>query len=909
MSAARRLPEVLEELVARVLADAGLELPERGDVESELRAHFEDGIEAGVEPEELVRRFGDPVTAGRRIARARARARRAHGGDGGGRMGATEMGREIRHALRRLARAPAFTLVVVLTLALGVGANTAIFTVLDAVVLRPLPYPSPDRLVRVYEAAPDDPGNVNYLRGPTSAAYRTWAEVFDRFAAIYTYSQQGADLTLGDRPMRITIVPVTAGYFETLGVPPLLGRTFVEAESFPPGGEPPEGAVAGSGAPVAILSNELWEELFGADPAALGATVHLNDVGYEIVGVMPPGFDNPFGPSADAWIPQNLATDAAGRANGWGNYYLSGVGRLPEGLSLAAAQERSSALYARLKAANADAGDWGPRLEPLHADLVGPTRRTMLWILTGAAVLVLLTACLNVANLIFARGLGRDRDVALRSALGSGRSRILLGVLAENAVLAVVGGAAGLTLGWAGVRALLALAPEALPRATQPELGAAVFLFALGTTVLALLGFGLAPALRMSRTAPADVLRSGDRAATVGRKARRVRNALVVTQVAAALVLVTGATLLARSFSALIAIDVGVDPEDVLTFEVHLPQARYPDGDDRHRFHEELEERVASLPGVEATGAVSWLPMSGPYHNWGIRWLRDDAADGTRTSWSGTNVRVFSGAYLDAVGLSVVRGTSPSEVDLDGEPFLWISETGLDLFGDVEPVGQRVSVGGGTWRVMGIVEDAPLDARGRLVRTVYLPHAQFASDRNWSLVQTVKAQRDPGPLREEIRRQIASMDGDLVLYRPRLLSDIVGSSRAQDRFATVLMGAFALLALTLSLVGTYGVLAGSVASRRREIGIRMALGADGASVRGMVLRYGAALTLPGILIGLAGAFMGARLLDTLLFGVASRDAAPYALATGIFLLVGLLSAWLPAQRATRVETVRVLGAE
>jgi putative ABC transport system permease protein len=382
-----------------------------------------------------------------------------------------------------------------------------------------------------------------------------------------------------------------------------------------------------------------------------------------------------------------------------------------------------------------------------------------------------------------------------------------------------------------------------------------------------------------------------------------------VTQVAAALVLVTGAVLLARSFSALADVAMGVEPEGVLTFEVHLPDARYPTGEDRHRFHEELEQRERQLAAVDEVGAVSWLPLSGPYHNWGLSWAPDESERESDDTWYGTNIRVFAGDYLDAVGLSVVRGTPPGDVDMEAEPMVWLSETGLELFGDVDPVGQRVWVADAVRRVMGIVEDAPVDARGRLVRTAYVPHAQFADDRNWALIQVVKAHGDLAALREEIRGQLAGMDAALVLYRPKLLDDVVAGARAQDRFATVLMGAFALLALTLSLVGTYGVLAGSVASRRREIGIRMALGADGARVRGMVLRYAAALTVPGILIGLVGALLSTRLLDRILFGVASADAAPYALAAAIFLVVGIASGWLPARRATRIDSVRVLGAE
>jgi putative ABC transport system permease protein len=905
----RLLPDGLEALIRDVLAASGLGLGGRAEVEADLRAHFEDGLDAGVDPASLAERFGDPVGAGRRIGAARRTPRRTNGHTGGWWwMNPMGLWQEVRHAARRLARAPGFAVIVVVTLALGVGANTAIFTVLDAVLLEPLPYRAPERLVRVYEAPPDDRASTTnlYLRAPTVAEYRAWDDVFQGFGALYTYRELGVDLTEGDHPVRLTVVPVTAGYFETLGVAPVLGRTFIEDETVGPGSEA-AGVVRGVSAAVVILSNRLWEELFDADPDALGRTVHLDDNAFEVVGVMPAGYRDPFGPVADAWIPQNLRDNM----DNWGNYYLSGVARLPDGVTLAAAQERASARYARLAEGNPDAGDWEPWLIPLHADVVGPTRARMLWVLAGAAGLVLLTACLNVANLVLARGLGRDRDVALRSALGSGRGRIVANVLAENGLLALAGGALGLVLGWGGVRALLRLAPDALPQGTSPELGTSVFLFALAVTVGALLAFGLTPAWRMARTPPAEVLRSGDRSSTGGRTARRVRDVLVVCQVAAALVLVAGATLLTRSFTALLDVPMTVEPEGVLTYEVNLPSARYPDGPSRQAFHERLETQVASLPGVESAGAVSWLPVSGRYNIWSFYWDPEDpTGSGTNDeAWYSTDVRVFTGDYLTSVGLEILRGVGPTEVDLETEPMVWISRAAAgEVFGDVDPVGLRIRIQGSR-RVMGVVEDVPVDARGRVTRHVYLSHAQFNNDRNWPLFQTAKARVDLAVLREQIRDEIRALDPDLVLYRPRPLAEVVGTSRAQDRFATVLMGSFALLALILSVVGTYGVLAGSVASRRREIGIRMALGADRGRVRGIVLRYAAALTVPGVILGLAGALLGHRLLDSLLFGVESGDPLAYAVAAFVFLAVGLFSGWIPARSAMRVDPARTLAEE
>jgi len=905
------LPRELEELLRQVLEASGLDLPARAEVEADLRAHFEDGLAGGRSAGDLAERFGDPALAGRAIAEARAR--RARSGslrDGRWWMSAQDLWREVWRAARRLSRAPGFVTVVVLTLALGVGANTAIFTVLDRVLLEPLPYHEPGRLVRVYEATPDnagDHGNL-YVRAPTVAAYRAAAELFEAFGALYTYRELGADLTDGDRPERITVVPVTAGWFETLGVVPVLGRTFVEEETLGSGGPERPSIFRESSAPVVILGNRLWEELFDADPSALGRTVHLDDVPFEVVGIMPPDFRDPFGPEADAWVPLDLRP----QMDNWGNFYLSAVARLPDGLTLEAAQERASALQARIVEANPQARDWGPLLVPLQADVVGARRSTLLWILAAAAALVLLTACLNVANLVLARGLERDRDVALRSALGAGRGRVLTGALAENLLLALAGGALGLGLGVACVRALVRVAPEIVPGALPPAAGASVFVFALGVTALALLGFGLAPAWRIAGIAPADALRAGDRGGTANRRTRRVRNGLVVVQVATATVLVAGAMLLARSFSAILSVPTAVDPQGVLTYEVNLPLARYRDGASRHAFHERLERRMESLPGVEAAGAVSWLPASGRYHIWSFYWdPADPSASGASDDrWYGTDVRVFEGNYLGAVGLSVLRGEAPADVDLDAERVAWISATTAEqVFGDADPIGQRIRLAGGPRRIVGIVEDVPVDARGRVTRHAYIPHAQYADDRNWALIQVVKARGDLGALREAIRSELRALDPDLVLHRPRLLTEVVHAARAQDRFATLLMGTLALLALALAVVGTYGVLAGSVASRRREIGVRLALGADPGGIRRMVFRYAAALTLPGILLGVVLALGGARFLEALLFGVDGRDPMAYAQAVLVFLGVGLLAGWAPAERATRVDPARTLQGE
>jgi predicted permease len=900
------LPPSIENLIAKVLEVADLRLVEgRREVERELRAHFEDGLRTGATAEELMARFGDPVAAGRRIARTMPRAaERTRGETGRWWMSPKEWWTETRRATRRLGRARGFAVLVVSTLALGVGANTAIFTVISSVLLDDLPYAEPDRLVRVYESHEEYPTRTQFLRAPVVAEYRTWDEVFASFGALYTYREVGADLTDGPSPQRINVVRVSSGYFETLGAAPALGRTFTDDESFGPGEATSTTARISD---VAILSHRLWVDQYGANPDLVGSTIHLDGTAFEVVGIMPEGFNNPFGAEAHVWVPQDLRP---GGSNGYGNYYLSAVARLRDGLTVEAAQERVRTLSRGYAEAQPDVEGAFPRLIPLQADVVGSTRRSMILILAGAAALVLLTACVNVANLLFARGLSQDRDLALRSALGSGRGRLLTGILTENGILAAAGGVFGLALGSAGVKLLLHVAPDALPAIASLETDGRVFLFGLAVTGVALLAFGLTPAMRLSRVAPAEVLRSGDRSSTRGKAVRRVRDGLIVVQIAAALVLVAGAVLLARSFQTLLDQPLGVEAEGVLTYEVHLPQARYPDGEARHAFHEQLQDRVADLPGVETVGATSWLPVSGRYHSWVFYWDLENPDGSNDEAWYDTDVRVIAGDYLGSMGIELVNGTDLLDADLEAEPMVWVNRSLVDEVLTGRPgVGERIWVADDWRRVMGIVEDIPYGARGETSRKVYVPHAQYAGDRNWALIQTVKARGDLAALRQAIRSEVHALDAQLVLYRPTPFREILRTVRIQDRFAVMLMGTFALLALVLSVVGTYGVLAASVAGRTREFGIRMALGADRESIRGMVLKYALRLTVPGVALGVVAAWVASRWIEALLFGVKAVDPVTYAGAVTIFLLVGILAGWLPARRATRVDTVEALGAE
>lgn len=902
-------PPELDEVVHRVVSAAHLPLRERAEVARELRTHFEDGLASGHSVEELLRRFGDPAEAAAFIREARVTGRPATRirRRTTWRTGMGEVRRELARSVRTLLRSPGYAAVVILTLALGVGANTAVFTVLDSVLLEPLPYPEAIRLVRVYDVWHERPQDLNeYLRLPAVRAYRDWDQVFDGMATLYTYRETGVDLTDGDRAERVVASHVSAGYFETMGVPPLLGRTFREEESVGPGFQSSNRI----GDPVAVLSYALWRDRYGSARDILGQTVRLDGRAYEVVGVMPQRFTDPLGSPPDLWLPADLRPRE--NSSDWNNHYLTGVARLAPGLTLDAAQSRVDALNQRLTEEEPENDGWSVAIRPLQAEVVGARRRSLLWILSGAVALVLLSACVNVANLVFARGLGRDRDVALRGALGSGRGRIVGHLLSETAILAGAGGLAGLVLGTVGVQGLLALAPDVLPPVADPGLSGRVFAFALGSTVFSLLAFGLAPALRLSGTAPADILRGGGRGGTETRGLRRLRNGLVVAQVAVAVTLVASAGLLLRSFQQLRDVDLGVDPQGVLTFEVHLPSSRYPDGASRALFHRRFQEAVRALPEVEASGAVSWLPANGRYHWWSMAVIPgwDGGDTDEDPSWVDTDARVIDGDYFQAMGIDVLRGVRPDQIDPDGPAVAWLNRTAAETaFPDVDPLDQFIYIGSGPRRVVGIVEDIPYDAQGDISRKTYIPHSQYADNRNWALIQTVKARGDLTAVRERIRDVLASLDGDLVLYRPQTLADFLGRARAQERFAMLLMTLFAGLALTLAVVGTYGVMAESVARRRREIGIRLALGAAPQTVRGMVMGASLRLTVVGIVVGLAAVWVAGPWLTSFLFQVEPQDPVSLVFGGGVLLALGMLAGWLPARQATRVHPAESLGSE
>lgn len=919
MSVGGPLPPRLQELLDGVLREADLPPGSAGEVADELRAHLEDGLAAGHSPEAVAEAFGDPERVARWIVESRRdrplprdwmhpeamrRGRR-------GRMTWDDVVRELVRAVRTLWRAPGFAAVAILTLALGIGANTAVFSVVDAALLADLPYENPDRLVRVYVRDRGE-GALAYLPTPAIEEWRRWDDVFASVAVAYTYREVGADLTGGAHPERVAVAPVGAGYFETLGVPPLRGRTFEPDDEV---SAPFEAGGIRAGSARALLAEELWRRRFGADPEIVGSSVELDGVSYEVVGVIPAAFQDPVGARAEVWVPQDM--DPARRFNGWDNRHLTAVARIRDGLSVDEANRRLAERTAVLLRERPEAGsDWVAHVEPLQADLVGTTRRTLLWILFGAVGLVLVSACVNVANLFLARSLSRRRELAVRASLGSSRGGLILHLLAEAVILSLVGGVIGLAAAWGGIRLLPVLAPDALPPFSSPSLNLRVLTFtgalAIGTCLL----FALAPALRLSRPVLAGTMRGGRRGSSDGTMSR-LRDTLVVAEAAVALVLAIGAGLLARSFMELQDVRLGVEPDDVFTFEVHLPDARYPDGASREGAYARLQQELEARPEVSSAGAVSWLPLNGEFNTWGVawseRWVTEDgaAADGSE-SWFQTEIRVFRGHYFASLGVDLLLGQGPAQDLGPDDPLqIWVTRSFVDRVfapAGAEPIGQPIRAGNAVRRVAGVIEDPPLDPQGTTRPQAFIPHGQFADNRNWALVQTLALR--PGTDLQEARAAIEAavdrIDPGLVVFRPRPYERIVASRLAQDRFAALLMSLFAGLALVLAAVGTYGVLSYAVGRRRREMGIRMALGASAGSVRGMVFRYGFRLVGIGVAVGAVGAWFGGRWVESLLFGVDATDPAAWLTGIAVLVLVGAMAGWVPALRATRVEPAQAL---
>jgi putative ABC transport system permease protein len=793
---------------------------------------------------------------------------------------------DLRYAVRQLRHSAGFASVVVATLGLGIGGTTAVFSVVQAVLLAPLPYEEPGQLVRFYQQEPDNPATRGVLAGTHFKFLREHARAFEDVAAIGNYRETGLDLLREGRAQRLRVLRVSSGYLGMLRAHPRLGRDFDRDDE--------------TGTHRIVLSDAAWRTHFGGDPAIAGASIRLSGELYEVAGVAPPDFEDPIAPDVAAWIPYELAKDTDEQ-----NTSLTAIGRLRNGVNLVQAEAELATLVRPMRERWPAARKSAIVATPLQQELVASARGP-LHLVFAAVALVLLIACVNVANLALVRATGRVHEFAVRAALGSGRSRLARQLLVESLVLAFLGGVVGLALARAGIRLLQALGREALPRLDQVGLNADVLLFAVVATAATALTFGIAPALRLARTSPVEALRQQSRSATGSQTLARLRSGLAAVQVALALTLLAGAGVLLASLYRLQQVDLGVRVERILTFEINLPSSRY-DQTRRASVQEELARRLETIPGVTAAGGISRLPATGNYHPWNTQ-IRTGPLAGLPLDRSrfAMQQRVVSGNLFGAFGIPLLAGRSFGARDDARAPgravvsanFVRVAFPGVPYEG---AVGQRIAVGGREIETIGVVGDVALDVYGTPTMVVYHPHRQFAENRNWALMQVVATGGPPKELLSRVRQEVARMDPELVVHRPAPMTDVVGRGASRERFALVLMGTFALVALGLAALGLYGVLAYAIRQRSMEIGIRVALGATAAQMRALVLRQAGGVVSLGVVAGLAGALVLGRWLDALAFGIAPSDPRILIASAVVLALVAFVAAWLPAQRAARVE--------
>jgi putative ABC transport system permease protein len=790
---------------------------------------------------------------------------------------------DLRYAARRLRGAPGFTAVTVLTLALGIGGTTAIFSVVNPILFESLPYPGAGKLAAIWES-----DHVPQ----TFVTYREIAERSRSFEAVAVLRAWQPTLVGGAEPERLEGQRVSAGYFRVLGVAAALGRAF----------EPGDDRL--NGPAVVILSDALWRRRFAADSAMVGRQITLDERAHTVLGVLPAGFDNVLAPAAGLWAP--LQYDLSeGRAFG---HHLRMIGRLAPGIRHDQAAREVDALGRAVAARYPDGFGKGATsvAVPLQEDLTRGVKPALLAII-GGVVLVLLIACVNVTNLLLARGVQRREEFALRAALGAGRSRLIRQLLTESVLLAVLGGAAGLAVAALGVRVLVALSPESLPRLGAVEVDPAVFAFSLALAALIGVAFGLAPALQAAGSAPQAGLPQGNRHTPGGH--RRLRSGLVVAEVALALMLLVSSGLLLRSLGRLFAVPAGFDPVDVLTLQVQTSGQRFADRDATQRFFSAALQAVRAVPGVTRAAFTSQLPLSGDLDEYGAHFEGGPAEPATSHSVFRYAV---SEQYLETMGIPLRAGRALDERDRAGAPLVALISESLarSRFPSASALGQRVRVGPGPpYTIVGVVGDVKqMSLALDQADAVYIPAAQWpVGDASMSLV--VRGPGDVASLTPEIRRAIWSVDRDQPILRVATLERLLAASAAERRFALILFEAFALAALVLAAAGIYGVLSGSVAERTREIGVRAALGASRRSILALVLRSGLGLTGLGLLIGLAGAVLATRGIEAMLFGVTRLDPVTY---FGVLVLlagVALLACWIPARRAMGVDPATTLRSE
>jgi putative ABC transport system permease protein len=808
---------------------------------------------------------------------------------------------DIRYAIRMLLKSPSVSIVATIALALGIGANTAIFSVVNAVLLKPLPFPEAESLMAVFETDQQR----GQLRG--SYSYPNYFDLRDQnsvFEYIAAYHDSDFIMTGRGEPARLSGGVVTANLFTLLRVSPALGRNFA-----PDGDKPSD-----SGRTV-ILSHELFEKRFNADPAIVNQAITLDGKSYTVIGVMPRGFQYPVrNDPLELWT--TIAIDAAGSSpvtNQRGAHFLRLVGRLKSNVSREQAQADVTTIAARLEQQYPDTNTHkGIYVESALQALVGDIRPALL-ILLGAVACVLLIACANVANLLLARAMTRHKEMAIRAALGASRLRVVRQLLTESVLLSLVGGAIGLLLAVWWSQLLIQLGKEDIPRAVHVGVDWRVLGFTVGISVLTGLIFGLVPALHSSNTALSESLKEGGRGSgDLGRR-NGVRGLLVISELAVAVVLLVGAGLLIQSLWRLQHVDSGLNPQNVLTFNVVVPEVRYP-ADKQWQFYKDLQSRIATLPGVQSASSVFPLPLSGDRFSISFK---IDGRPVARKDEPSADFFTTDGGYFKTMGIPILKGRDFDQRDQHhSTPVIIISkEFARQHFPNEDPIGKRIEPGISSYEnedspmreIVGVVGDVKSRGLNTEVRpTYYVPQTQVPFSQ---MVVVAKTSVDPHTLVKAANGEVAALDKDLPVFSVRTMEEYLSSSVTTPRFNTTLLSIFAGVALILTIVGLYGVMSYSVAQRTNEIGIRLALGAQSSHVLRMIVKQGLWFVVVGLIIGLGGAFALTRLLSTLLFGISTSDPLTFAAATVLLLLVALAACYVPARRATKVDPMVALRSE
>jgi putative ABC transport system permease protein len=806
---------------------------------------------------------------------------------------------DIRYAIRRLLKNRGFTVVALIAVALGIGANSAMFSVINAVLLRPLPYHAPERLVTIWEESPQ---RDLYEIPICLANFRDWVDQNTVFEQISAYTFGNLNLSGTGEPERLFAVRTSANLFSLVGATPLLGRPFLAEEDR-------EGANR-----VVILSHGLWQRRFGSESRIVGQSVTLNNQSYTVVGVMPASFQFPVGfgylgkvlnDPVDVYVPIAATAEEAAR----GSFSFFSIGRLKQGVSIDQARAEMTAIEGRIVQQYPEENSGiGISLIPTHEQTVKEIRPALL-VLLGAVAFLLLIACTNIANLLLARAASREREIAIRTALGASRARVLRLLLTESVILSLTGGCLGLLLALWGTDALLALAPENIPRLSEVGIDGRVFGFTVAVSLLTGIVFGLIPAIHGSNPNLNEALKEGSRGSTGGAAGKRIRSILVVVEVALSLVLLIGAGLMIRSFSRLQQINLGFNPENVVALTLALSSSKYPEDHQRVAFFQAALERLRSLSGVQSAGATTGLPLTLSVSGSDFRIEgRPDPEPGTEVI---INTRSVSPGYFGTLGIRLIKGRDFTDRDNSDAPKVAVinSDLARTHFPGEDPLGKRITFDEGkSWiSIAGVIDDVKqLGQDSRTQPEVYFPYAQ-ATHPSMSIV--VRAASNPSSLVAAMKSQIQGIDKDLPVADVSTMEQLLSQSVSGRRFNMLLLTVFAVAALVLAAVGIYGVMSYSVSQRTHEIGIRMALGARTSEVLKLVITHGMFLTLAGLAVGFVASLLLTQLMSSMLFGVTATDPITFAAVSLLLAGVALGACLMPARRAARVDPMVALRHE